>query len=385
MARTTFEAWIPEEYDSAVIQQVNQMSAIEGYATRIPMTSHTTSAPRSGSATVAVVAKGGTYGEDSSTNDDVVLTERKIGSAFRIAEEDIDDSLASVVATKQAEWGNAYAPFLDNACLGVSAAGNGTTVPFTSVYRALSQTDSGVSYTANANIVTAGAKLGAATIVASTGVFTVATPHGLAIGDRVVFGTFTTTTGATAGTPYFVITVPSTTTFTVSATEGGAAVTLTNNGSVDGVTRSAVTYANLSNVLKKVETGGWFDPSKLLVIAHPAFKDELRMVRDTNQRPILVESASAATPDTIFGYTARWSRGAAKHVTASSAPTGNPLMVVVNRDLLRLGVRSGPESVFIDGRNGLGALTDESILKVRARRAFVLGMQHGAAILEATA
>ena len=36
MARTTFEAWIPEEYDSAVVQQVNQMSAIEGYATRIP-------------------------------------------------------------------------------------------------------------------------------------------------------------------------------------------------------------------------------------------------------------------------------------------------------------------------------------------------------------
>ena len=135
----------------------------------------------------------------------------------------------------------------------------------------------------------------------------------------------------------------------------------------------------------RVTVGGWFDPSKLLVIAHPAFKDELRMVRDTNQRPILVESASAATPDTIFGYTARWSRGAAKHATASSAPTGNPLMVVVNRDLLRLGVRSGPESVFIDGRNGLGALTDESILKVRARRAFVLGMQHGAAILEATA
>ena len=159
----------------------------------------------------------------------------------------------------------------------------------------------------------------------------------------------------------------------------------TNNGSVDAVTRSAVTYANLSKVLKKVETGGWFDPVKILVIAHPAFKDELRMVRDTNQRPILVESASAATPDTIFGYTARWSRGAAKHATASSAPTGNPLMVVVNRDLLRLGVRSGPESVFIDGRNGLGALTDESILKVRARRAFVLGMQHGAAILEATA
>ena len=71
-------------------------------------------------------------------------------------------------------------------------------------------------------------------------------------------------------------------------------------------------------------------------------------------------------------------------ITKYGVPAVAPV-VVVNRDLLRLGVRSGPESVFIDGRNGLGALTDESILKVRARRAFVLGMQHGAAILEATA
>jgi hypothetical protein len=38
--------------------------------------------------------------------------------------------------------------------------------------------------------------------------------------------------------------------------------------------------------------------------------------------------------------------------------------------------------VYIDGRNGLSALTDESILKMRARRGFALGVEQSVAILE---
>lgn len=59
--------------------------------------------------------------------------------------------------------------------------------------------------------------------VAATNVITTATPHGMAVGDRVIFPTLTGGTGLTAATvEYFVATVPSTTTFTVSATLGGA-------------------------------------------------------------------------------------------------------------------------------------------------------------------
>jgi hypothetical protein len=56
-------------------------------------------------------------------------------------------------------------------------------------------------------------------------------------------------------------------------------------------------------------------------------------------------------------------------------------MAFVNPELMLLGERSGPESVFIDGRDGLSALTDESILKMRARRGWAYGHPNGASIL----
>lgn len=55
--------------------------------------------------------------------------------------------------------------------------------------------------------------------------------HGAAIGDKIVFGTITSTTGVTAGTEYFVKTVPTKDTMTISATDGGATLALTTNGS----------------------------------------------------------------------------------------------------------------------------------------------------------
>lgn len=389
MARTTMEAWIPEEWDSAVIQRITQNSAIEALTgpSQVPMGSTTKSIPRSGSATVAVVSKGGVYGEDASTNDDVVLTARKIGSAFRIAEEDIDDSLVAVVSTKQQEWAIAYAKFLDNACLGVTAAANGTTVPFTSVYRALTTADATVSYNANDNVVTSGTNYGAVTITAATATITTtvavtgAQTQPLVIGDAVQLGTITTTTGLTADTTYYVLSIPTSTTFTIGATPGGAPLTLTGNGSAVSVTRLGVSYDNLSAVLKKVESSDWFDPSAMVVIAHPDFKDVLRRVKDNTGEPVFVDAMNTGTPDTLFRYPIKYSLGAKTHATASSAPTGSPLLFFGNSDLLRVGKRSGPESVFIDGRNGLGALTDESILKVRARRAFLLGNPFGFSVL----
>jgi hypothetical protein len=69
-----------------------------------------------------------------------------------------------------------------------------------------------------------------ATIVAATAVFTV-TAHGYAVGDRIVASSITSTTGFSINTYYYVITVPSADTFTMSATSGGSNLTLTTNGS----------------------------------------------------------------------------------------------------------------------------------------------------------
>jgi HK97 family phage major capsid protein len=298
-ARDTMEAWIPEEFDSQVIMRVNQISGVEALGSPVPMNSETRSVPRSAGVGVSIVAKGGTYAEDQSVNDSVILSASKFGQAVRIAEEDIDDSIADVIATKQKDWATSYGKMFDNACLATSAA-PGTGVPFASVYYSLTQTDSGTGYVANSN--------------------------------------------------------------------------LTQTGS------GGTTYSTLSNSLGNVERGNYFDISEMVCLAHPAYRNLLRNIKDTNGRPIFQESTAgypgggmASSPDTIFGIAIHWSLGAMTSSVATPTPAGNPLLIWANRNYMIVGRRSGPESVFIDGRNGLSALTDESILKMRARRAFAVG------------
>lgn len=302
MARNTLEAWIPEEYDSAVIQRVTASSAVEKVASHTPMKSDTKHIPRSAGVGVDYIPKGGAYGEDVSANDEVLLTARKLGKAIRIAEEDIDDSLADVLSQKGIDWATSYGKFFDNATLGVTAAENGTTVPFTSVYKALATANAATGYVANDNI----------TQTAALGV---------------------------------------------------------------------VTYDFLSATLADLEAGDYFDPSRVVVIAHPAFRSGLRGVKDTAGNPIFVQGL-AGTPDSIFGAQIEWSTGARTSALPSSAPTGNPLMIFANPDFLNVGDRSNAESMFIDGDTGIGALTDEAILKYRARKGFVIGHEKAVAILE---
>lgn len=308
-ARNNYDNWIPEEFGSDVIQKVRQVSAVEAFAQRIPMATQTRSTPRSGGVSTGIVAKGGTYAEDSNTNDQVILNVQKFGQAVRIAEEDIDDSLADIINTKMTDWSTAYAKGLDNACLAVTAAKGTTGCAFDSLYYSLTQSDSGTGYTGNAN--------------------------------------------------------------------------LTKSGS------GGTTYDLLNTTMGLVETGDYWDEGDALVVAHPTFKRKLRGIKDNNGRPIFQESSGAfpgggqgMTPDRVFGYPVHWALGAKTSAVPTATPTGNPLMIVCNRQFLLLGIRSGPESVFIDGRNGLAALTDESLLKMRARRAFAVGHENAFSVFE---
>ncbi len=310
-AEEDFSHWLPEAYGSDVIQRVMQMSAVETYGQRIPMSTQTRSTPRSGGASVGLVSKGGTYNEDSTTNDEVILQVQKFGEAFRIAEEDINDSLADIVNAKQKDWATSYAKALDNACLGITVAKGTSGCKFDSLYYLLSQSDSGTGYTGMANITQ-------------------------------------TATGA-----------------------------------------PAITYADLSTAAGIYESGDYYDEGGTIVIAHPKYKALLRGVVDGQSRPIFQEGSTGVpgggqgkSPDTIFGYDVKWSLGARTSTTVTQGPTGNPLLVFCNPLYMYLGIRSGPESVFIDGRNGLGALTDESILKMRSRRAFNIGHEGAFSILE---
>lgn len=310
-ARNNYDNWVPEEFGSDVIQKVKQVSALEAYAQRVPMATQTRSTPRSGGVGTGIIAKGGTYAEDTNTNDQVILSVQKFGQAVRIAEEDIDDSLADILNTKMMDWGTAYAKGLDNAGLAVTAAKGTTGCQFDSVYYQLTQADAATGYSANANLVQSGT--------------------------------------------------------------GG------------------ISYDLLNTTLGKVESGDYWDEGNAVIIAHPSYKKKLRGIKDTNGRPIFQESSGSfpgggqgPTPDKVFGYDLHWSLGARTSATVTATPSGNPLFVVANRQFLLLGIRSGPESVFIDGRNGLAALTDESILKMRSRRGFALGHENAVAIFEDT-
>lgn len=65
------------------------------------------------------------------------------------------------------------------------------------------------------------------TSFAGGGLITTTANHGLAVGGRVLFPTFSGGTGVTPNTAYWVKTTPAGNTFTISATEGGATITFT--------------------------------------------------------------------------------------------------------------------------------------------------------------
>lgn len=307
------EAWLRDEQGSDVIKRIEYYSVAESRLRAVPMSGATKTEPRMADMSVGVVAKGAAYGEDVALNDEVTLVAVKFGSALRIAEEDIDDNIANVIEAKKLSWASSFGVLLDNAVFGVNAAANGTTIPFTSIYRALSTANAATGYTANAN---------------------------------------KTTTGA-----------------------------------------PGVTYDKLSDLLSLVEGNGYASGTSDIVVAHPSIKGVIRKIKNNSGDPIFVQSAREGSPDTLFGYPVLWSNGAVLTATASASQSavigaagtvGNPLIFFGNPDYALLGKRSGIESVVIDGRDGLSALTDETILKVRARRAFVLAHEKAWAVLEVT-
>lgn len=156
MAADNFDDWIPEETDSAVIARVNQVSAVERLGRHVPMGSDTKKVPRSSGMAVKTLPKSGAYEASNDENDDVLLTARKHTGLVTVAEEDLDDSAADIIAQKERDWATSYGKYFDNATLATTAAeatGSITAVPYTSVYYALTQTNATTGYTANDNIV----------------------------------------------------------------------------------------------------------------------------------------------------------------------------------------------------------------------------------------
>lgn len=297
--------WVPIEWDSDVIQRVLKLSAVEGNATPTPMGTATKRILRAGAFNMTT---GASYTDDESDLDYVTLTARRFMGKTVLDEDDLSDveSIADAVGQRAYDWAVSYATRLDNACLGVTAAENGGTIPFTSVYRAVRSAgaDVTVGYDADDNYVNF-------------------------------------------------------------------------NGQASGA------YDDLSETLRRVEVGDYWDESNALVIANPAFRDVLRRVKDDQGQPIFVQGP-AGTPDTLFGIEIAWSRGARTSAVNTESPAGNPLLVFVgDKRLLKLGVRSGPETQVTP--SDAQSNTDDTGLKLRSRRGFAVGNVNGFAVMEKTA
>jgi HK97 family phage major capsid protein len=141
---TEANGYILEEQGSTVIQDLIANSAVERFARREAMASRTKSVPRFVGDAPVVVAEGDEIPASSPTLDEIVLTARKYAQLIHISEEDVNDQLVDTLSVYKREWASKWARKYDNACLGVTAAGDGDDgQPFTSLYRAISPGSAG--------------------------------------------------------------------------------------------------------------------------------------------------------------------------------------------------------------------------------------------------
>lgn len=141
---------------------------------------------------------------------------------------------------------------------------------------------------------------------------------------------------------------------------------------------AAVTFEQLNDALAVVETGTHYDPANTVFVVSPMLLGNLRNLKDTAGDRVTLDPVNG-TVTGLFGYPVVVSQGARTSAAATSAPTGNPLVIVGPRNLLINGVRSGIESqVSLDPE----FRTDGVLLKVRARRAFAVGRPDAFAVIE---
>ncbi|MEO3922703.1 DUF5309 family protein [Micromonosporaceae bacterium B7E4] len=124
------------------------------------------------------------------------------------------------------------------------------------------------------NVVTMNESLvgdGGSTWTAATDVITEAS-HGLAVNDRVRLDILTGSTGQVDGF-FYVNTVPSTSTFTVSATKGGSTALISADGTVDVYKQLPVSVSKLGDLMQMVyDNGGMSESETATIITNSAGK-----------------------------------------------------------------------------------------------------------------
>ena len=141
--------WVPEEVDGQVIQSILRNSAVEAVGRKVNMNSDITYLPTGTFAGADLVAEGATVPVLDPTLSKQTLQAYKWANRFAQSSEDDEDSVVDFFNFSKTRWFSNWAVKFDNSALGTTAAANGTTVPFTSVYKAATDA-SGVLATAGA-------------------------------------------------------------------------------------------------------------------------------------------------------------------------------------------------------------------------------------------
>lgn len=135
------------------------------------------------------------------------------------------------------------------------------------------------------------------------------------------------------------------------------------------------TYTTLRAAATDYEVGSYFDEDLTIVIASPAYKDKLRGILDSQNRPIFIETANidpitGKNVPTLFGYPLFFSQGCRVSGAMTAAPTGKPLLIFGNKNHLINGDKWPVESMLIPASI---SKEDEAFLKLRFRGGFAGG------------
>lgn len=140
-------------------------------------------------------------------------------------------------------------------------------------------------------------------------------------------------------------------------------------------------FADISNALGLAEQSKYFDAANTVVIAHPKMLNLIRQMETTGGNLVLPDPLGAR-PGSLFGYPLVISYGAATSAAATSAPTGDPLLIVGNRNMMINGVRGGVESAI---SRDADFSKDGVLLKTRVRRGFAVAAAEAFAMVRKTA
>jgi HK97 family phage major capsid protein len=146
-------------------------------------------------------------------------------------------------------------------------------------------------------------------------------------------------------------------------------------------TAGVLTFKDVSDALGLAESSKYFDAANTVFIAHPKMLSNIRNMETAGGNLVLPDPL-AARPGSLFGYPLVISYGAATSAAATAAPTGNPLLIVGNRQMMINGVRSTVESAI---SRDADFSKDGVLLKTRVRRGFAIAAAEAFAVVEITA